>query len=137
MPVGAGRGQFQRGSIAAPPPTFSEGTGTTSDADSIITPLRELDTGAESTSSKPGTDTGGMAGPTIGRGATRGARLETFEMRMAAARTRPTELINKRGSGGTACKLTSNYFELVRQTNWKLLQYGVDFDPPIELTKVC
>ena len=43
--------------------------------------------------------------------------IDTFEMRMAAARTRPIELINKRGSGGTACKLTSNYFELVRQTN--------------------
>ncbi len=83
-----------------------------------------------------GTTDSTESGKSLGRGATRGARLETFEMRMAAARTRPTELVNKRGSGGSACKLTSNYFELVRQTNWKLLQYRVDFDPPIELTKV-
>ena len=64
-----------------------------------------------------GTTDSSESGKSLGRGATRGARLETFEMRMAAARTRPTELINKKGSGGTACKLTSNYFELVRQTN--------------------
>ena len=84
-----------------------------------------------------GTTDSTESGKSLGRGATRGARLETFEMRMAAARTRPTELVNKRGSGGASCKLSSNYFELVRQTNWKLLQYRVDFDPPIELTKVC
>ena len=95
--------------------------------------LSSLKLGSEiSSSTTDSTD----SGKSLGRGATRGARLETFEQRMAAARTRPTELVNKKGSGGTPCKLTSNYFELVRKTNWKLLQYRVDFNPPIELTKV-
>ena len=132
MPVGAGRGQFQRGSIAAPPPTFSEGTGTISDADSIITPLRELDTGAESTSSKPGTDTGGMAGPTIGRGATRGRR----DRQEYYPRTRPETCTSKQGESGTSLHVSSNFFRLISKPDWRLLKYRVDISPDIDFTKM-
>lgn len=107
------------------------------DLSSASSTLSSLKLSSEGSVISSGTTESSESGKSLGRGATRGARLETFEMRMVAARTRPTELVNKRGSGGASCKLTSNYFELVRQTNWKLLQYRVDFDPPIELTKVC
>ena len=131
-PVGAGRGQFQRGSIAAPPPAMSsEHTGTSS-ADSIITPLRDLDVGGESTSSKPGTITGDMAGPTIGRGATRGRR----DRQEYYPRTRPETCLSKQGESGSSLQVSSNFFRLLSKPEWRLLKYRVDISPDIDFTKM-
>ena len=70
----------------------------------------------------------------IGRGATRGTRdRQDFGFFM---RTRPENLTSKKGTEGQKITVTSNYFGLIKKPNWKLLQYRVDFNPPIEMTKV-
>ena len=72
--------------------------------------------------------------PAIGRGATRGTRdRQDFGFFM---RTRPENLTSKKGTEGQKITVTSNYFGLIKKPNWKLLQYRVDFNPPIEMTKV-
>ena len=50
-------------------------------------------------------------------------------------RTRPATLDSKQGSGGNPLTVATNYFALIQKPNWKLLQYRVDFSPPIEMTK--
>ena len=72
--------------------------------------------------------------PAIGRGATRGTR-DRQDVGFFI-RTRPENLTSKKGTEGQKITVTSNYFGLIKKPNWKLLQYRVDFNPPIEMTKV-
>ena len=51
-------------------------------------------------------------------------------------RTRPETLVSKQGEGGSPLTVAANYFAMIQKPNWKLLQYRVDFSPPIEMTKV-
>ena len=52
-------------------------------------------------------------------------------------RTKSDQLTTKKGLGGTVVKLTSNYFPLIANPTWKLLQYCVDIQPDINMTKAC
>jgi len=51
-------------------------------------------------------------------------------------RTRPETLVSKQGEGGSPLSVSANYFAMIQKPDWKLLQYRVDFSPPIEMTKV-
>ena len=133
-PVGAGRGQFARGSITAPPPasTISSEMSSASAGDSVVIPLKDLDLeGGSLTSSKPGSEKGQLTGPTLGRGATRGRRdrMELYP------RTKPDTLSSKQGSGGQDLMISTNFFRLVSKPDWRLLKYRVDMTPDIDFTK--
>jgi len=67
--------------------------------------------------------------PSIGRGSTRGTRD-----RGVFLRTRPDSLVSKQGKGGKDCNLLANYFMLTGKTDWKLMQYRVDFKPELDET---
>ena len=103
-----------------------------------VTDVRDLATQlsttglAYSSSSSGGLDADGAAS-SAGRGAVRGRREreETFLLR-----TRPEDLQNKRGEGGSEITVASNYFELIAKPNWRLLQYRVDMKPEIDHTGV-
>jgi len=85
------------------------------------------------------TDSSSLAGSveaavSIGRGATRGKRDRSDMFKFI--RTRPETLTSKKGDDGNAITVSSNYFAMIQKPNWRLLQYRVDFNPPIEMTKV-
>jgi len=50
-------------------------------------------------------------------------------------KTVPTNLASKKGSGGKAVTLRTNYFSLRKKPNWSLYQYRVDMSPNIDYTK--
>lgn len=86
------------------------------------------------------TDSSSLAGSveaavSIGRGATRGKRDRSDMFKFV--RTRPETLTSKKGDDGNPITVSSNYFAMIQKPNWRLLQYRVDFNPPIEMTKVC
>ena len=56
--------------------------------------------------------------------------------RIFVLRTAPTTLESKKGSGGKAVNLRTNYFSLNKKPNWSLYQYRVDMSPDIDYTKV-
>ena len=70
-----------------------------------------------------------------GRGAVRGKRDRPCYV-SNFIRTRPETLVSKQGEGGSPLTVAANYFAMIQKPNWKLLQYRVDFSPPIEMTKV-
>ena len=72
----------------------------------------------------------------IGRGATRGKRDRADLMHLV--RTKPETCTSKMGSEGVPVTVASNYFALIKKPNWRLLQYRVDFDPPLgnDMTRV-
>jgi len=72
----------------------------------------------------------------IGRGATRGKRDRADLLHMV--RTRPETCLTKTGTDGVPVTVASNYFAMIRKTNWRLLQYRVDFNPPLgdDMTRV-
>lgn len=41
--------------------------------------------------------------------------------------------MSKKGSSGQPVQLLTNYFRLLKQPDWQLYQYRVDFSPPVEL----
>ena len=53
-------------------------------------------------------------------------------------RTRPETCLTKTGTDGVPVTVASNYFAMIRKTNWRLLQYRVDFNPPLgdDMTRV-
>ncbi|KRT81648.1 hypothetical protein AMK59_5055 [Oryctes borbonicus] len=69
-----------------------------------------------------------------GRGAMRGRRpltdLATYY------RTKPQAVQSKQGSYGRPIKLQSNYFQLLKMTNWCLYQSRVDFSPEEDRTPI-
>lgn len=52
--------------------------------------------------------------------------------RFGLLKTRPATCLTSVGTGGTAIKVLSNYFAVLSQPDWKLYQYHVDYNPPIE-----
>lgn len=48
-------------------------------------------------------------------------------------KTRPESVQTKKGKSGQPVSLLTNHFRLLKQPNWQLYQYRVDFSPPIEL----
>jgi len=80
-----------------------------------------------------GNGNGNGSVPSIGRGAIRGRRERTTEF---LPRTKPVDLLSKKGSGGEEIPVSTNYFKLVAKPNWRLLQYRVDMTPEIDETKL-
>ena len=107
---------------------FSDST--SSSGASGVSSLRISEEGSRGTTSS----SSGDSRPAIGRGATRGTR-DRQDVGFFI-RTRPENLTSKKGTEGQKITVTSNYFGLIKKPNWKLLQYRVDFNPPIEMTKV-
>ncbi|GJQ76571.1 aub [Trypoxylus dichotomus] len=91
----------------------------------------------------PGADTdmaaaivgaGGDATSMPGRGALRGRRPLTDVS--IYYRTKPEAVQSKQGSHGRVVKLRSNYFQLLKMTNWCLYQSRVDFAPDEDRTPI-
>lgn len=70
---------------------------------------------------------GGGADSTLslGRGSSRGRA----DRRPDILKTRPEELVSKRGSSGDAVSLLTNHFQVNFPLHWTLKQYRVDFSP--------
>lgn len=47
--------------------------------------------------------------------------------------SRSQDLASKRGTSGTPELFQTNYFKLLKRTEWALYQYRIDFTPPIEI----
>ncbi|XP_072746220.1 piwi-like protein Siwi [Anoplolepis gracilipes] len=75
---------------------------------------------------------GGAPVPVVsGRGATRGKRnlpLDIF--------TKPSSFKSKMGTSGQAIRLQTNYFKLIKSTDWAIHQYHVNFAPQEDRTFV-
>jgi len=65
------------------------------------------------------------------RGAVRGRRV-LHEI----VRCKPTTCVSKHGKTGRQLVLATNYFKIVKRPDWSLIQYHVDFQPPIDVTRI-
>jgi len=109
--------------------------GVTGVAESLAkTQLSKSSNGSNGASNGPGSNgpngNGNGSAPSVGRGATRGRRDRGIEI----IRTRSADLENKKGTSGQEVHILSNYFRLFSKTNWRLLQYRVDFKPDEDQT---
>ncbi|KAG4066173.1 hypothetical protein HA402_014473 [Bradysia odoriphaga] len=71
---------------------------------------------------------GGNGAAKRDRGSVRGRTFITDIIR-----TKPQNVQSKKGTSGTPVTLLTNYFRLLKQPDWQLYQYRVDFSPPVEL----
>ncbi|XP_071559445.1 piwi-like protein Siwi isoform X2 [Temnothorax nylanderi] len=89
--------------------------------------------GIQSTASGSG-DGGAGAGAvvaSVGRGSARGKRILSADII-----TKPSHVDNKKGVSGIRKMLQVNYFKLLKETDWALYQYHVDFAPEEDHTGV-
>ena len=129
-PGGRGGSQdraFYRGSVVAPgvPSSSSDVSSSLSSAMSSV----HIDAAGDG-SALLGSGNGN--GQSLGRGATRGRRDRAEQFILT---TRPENVSSKKGAGGVEIELASNFYEMVKKPNWRLLQYRVDFKPDVDLTK--
>ncbi|XP_067213491.1 piwi-like protein Siwi isoform X1 [Linepithema humile] len=75
---------------------------------------------------------GTVAVSSTGRGAVRGKRILLTDILV----TKPSHVVNKKGSSGSAMTLQSNYFKLLKSTDWAIHQYHVYFAPEEDRTAV-
>ncbi|XP_037033212.1 protein aubergine-like isoform X2 [Bradysia coprophila] len=71
---------------------------------------------------------GGNGAAKRDRGSVRGRTFITDIIR-----TKPQNVQSKKGTSGQPVTLLTNYFRLLKQPDWQLYQYRVDFSPPVEL----
>jgi len=109
---------------------------------SVHSKISDLTLSSSSSSDHPASGNTPQSGPGqvvvghgAGRGAVRGKRDRPAYV-SPFIRTKPESLDSKQGSGGNPMTVATNYFAMIQKPNWKLLQYRVDFSPPIEMTKV-
>ena len=120
---------FYRGSVVAPgvPSSSSDVSSSLSSAMSSV----HIDAAGDG-SALLGSGNGNGNGQSLGRGATRGRRDRAEQFILT---TRPENVSSKKGAGGVEIELASNFYEMVKKPNWRLLQYRVDFKPDVDLTK--
>jgi aubergine-like protein len=76
----------------------------------------------------PDASRGGNITPNFDRGSVRSRTILTDIIK-----TKPENVISKRGTTGQPVTLLTNHFRLLKQPTWQLYQYRVDFSPQIEL----
>jgi len=47
-------------------------------------------------------------------------------------KTRPADLVSKKGDGGTTVQLRANYFHVKKIPQWTLFQYRLNDTPPLQ-----
>eukprot|EP00092_Neocalanus_flemingeri_P037390 GFUD01040714.1.p1 GENE.GFUD01040714.1~~GFUD01040714.1.p1 ORF type:complete len:911 (-),score=265.15 GFUD01040714.1:184-2916(-) len=122
---------YHRGGSATTAQPGSSGAGSAESAASEK--MAGLAIGSSNSNGNGGNGNGNGSAPSVGRGATRGRRDRATEY---LPRTRPDNLVSKKGSGGEEITITANFFALVAKPNWRLMLYRVDMVPEIDNTKV-
>ncbi|XP_011630854.1 piwi-like protein Siwi [Pogonomyrmex barbatus] len=88
--------------------------------------------GASGDASTSATGASSVAVVSSGRGAARGKRILPPDIFV----TKPSHVENKKGISGKKLILQTNYFKLLKATDWAIYQYHVDFAPEEDRTIV-